>query len=149
MIEKARMDDARQILALVNHFAQRELMLPRSLSNIYEFLRDFFVCRQEDRVVACAALHVSWDGLGEIRSLAVADDVQGSGIARRLVESCLEEARGLGMNRVFVLTYVPDLFQRFGFVPYPKEKLPHKIWADCIHCPKFPDCDEVALVMDL
>jgi len=149
MIEKARIDDAPGILALVNHFAQRELMLARSLNDVYDSLRDFFLEREGDRIVGCGALHVSWEGLGEIRSLAVADHAQGRGLGSRLVELCLDEARGLGMRRVFVLTYVPDFFARFGFQPYAKENLPHKVWTDCIHCPKFPDCDEVALILDL
>jgi amino-acid N-acetyltransferase len=150
MIEKARIADAPAILALVNHFAGSELMLPRSLNDIYENLRDFFVCRRHgSEVVGCAALHVSWQGLGEIRSLAVVESAQRSGIGTALVRSCLDEARTLCMSRLFVLTYLPAFFERMGFRPYAKEKLPHKIWADCLNCPKFPDCDEVALVLDL
>jgi len=149
MIEKARIDDPPEILGLVNEFANRQLMLPRSLNEVYESLRDFFVWREGGRVLGCAAFHVSWQGLGEVRSLAVREEAQGRGIGRGLVESCLREACELGMKRVFVLTYVPGFFRKFGFVPYPKEKLPHKIWADCLNCPRFPDCDEVALIKDL
>jgi amino-acid N-acetyltransferase len=149
MIEKAKIGDPPAILALVNDYAGRELMLPRSLNDIYESLRDFFVCRQDGEIVGCAALKVTWQGLGEVRSLAVRQDAQRRGVGRALLESCLEEARALGVGRVFVLTYIPEFFQKFGFVLYPKEKLPHKIWVDCLNCPKFPDCDEVALVKDL
>jgi len=149
MIEKAHMNDPRDIRALVNHYASRELMLPRSLNDIYENLRDFFVWREDSEILGCAALHVSWQGLGEIRSLAVAEDAQGRGIGRELVKSCLREADELGMERVFVLTYVTEFFAALGFELYPKEKLPHKIWADCLHCPKFPDCDEVAMMLNL
>ncbi len=149
MIEKARIGDPPDILALVNRYAEQQQLLPRSLNDIYENLRDFFVCREEDRLVGCAALHVSWKGLGEIRSLAVREDRQGGGIGTALVERCLEEARELGMDRVFVLTYLPEFFLKFGFSLYPKENLPHKIWTDCLNCPKFPDCDEVALVLGL
>ncbi len=150
MIEKARIADAPAILALVNHFAGSQLMLPRSLNDVYETLRDFFVCRDESEgIVGCAALHVSWRGLGEIRSLAVAETAQRRGIGTALVRSCLDEARTLRMSRLFVLTYVPAFFERMGFRPYAKEKLPHKIWADCLNCPRFPDCDEAALVLDL
>jgi len=148
-VEKARIDDPPRIVALVNHYADRQLMLPRSLNETYECLRDFFVWREGGEVLGCAALHVSWEGLGEIRSLAVREDATGRGIGRRLVESCLEEARELGMRRVFVLTYIPEFFEQFGFRPYAKENLPHKVWADCLNCPKFPDCDEVALALDL
>jgi amino-acid N-acetyltransferase len=149
IIEKARIDDPPLIVALVNHYADRQLMLPRSLNETYECLRDFFVWRQEGELLGCSALHVSWQGLGEVRSLAVRETATGRGIGRRLVQSCLDEARALGMHRVFALTYVPDFFKRLGFRPYAKENLPHKVWADCLNCPKFPDCDEVALVLDL
>ncbi|MFW6188848.1 MAG: N-acetyltransferase [Planctomycetota bacterium] len=149
MIEKARIEDPPRIVSLVNRYADRQLMLPRSLNDTYESLRDFFVCRQDGRVIGCAALHVSWEGLGEVRSLAVADEAAGRGVGTELVESCIEEARQLGMNRVFVLTYIPGFFERFGFEQYAKENLPHKVWADCLNCPKFPDCDEVAMKLDL
>jgi amino-acid N-acetyltransferase len=149
MIEKARIDDPPEILALVNEFANRQLMLARSLNEVYESLRDFFVWREDGRILGCAALHISWQGLAEVRSVAVRDDAQGRGIGRALVEGCLNEARELGIKRLFVLTYLPEFFQKFGFVPYLKEKLPHKIWADCLNCPRFPDCDEVALIRDL
>jgi amino-acid N-acetyltransferase len=149
IVEKARIDDPPRIVALVNHYADRQLMLPRSLNETYESLRDFFVWREEGELLGCAALHVSWQGLGEVRSLAVREDATRRGIGRLLVQSCLDEARALGMHRVFALTYVPEFFQRFGFRPYAKENLPHKVWADCLNCPKFPDCDEVALALDL
>ena len=111
--------------------------------------REIALIREAGRVVACAALHISWAGLAEIRSLAVAQEAQGRGIGTELVRACIEEARQLGVERVFVLTYIPDFFRRFGFRPCPKEDLPHKIWADCINCPKFPDCDEIAMIADL
>ncbi|KPK65587.1 MAG: acetyltransferase [Planctomycetes bacterium SM23_32] len=149
MVEKAHIDDAPQILALVNYYAERQLMLPRSLNDVYESLRDFFVRREEGEVVGCAALHISWQGLGEVRSLAVREGAQRQGIGSALVESCLEEARQLGMRRVFVLTYLPGFFERFGFARYAKEELPHKVWADCLNCPRFPDCDEIAMIKDL
>ena len=149
MIERARISEAPRILALVNDCADRGLMLPRSLNEVYESLRDFFVWREGGQLVGCAALHVSWEGLGEIRSLAVAEKAQGRGIGTALVGSCLAEARQLGMTRVFVLTYIGPFFERFGFAPHPKENLPHKIWTDCLNCPKFPDCDESALILEL
>jgi amino-acid N-acetyltransferase len=149
MIRKARISDAPDILAVINDFAAQGLMLPRALSEIYEHLRDFYVCEKDGHVAGCAALHVAWEGLGEIRSLAVQEDRQGRGVGKRLVESCLNEAEELGMGRVFALTYVPDFFRQFGFTREPKDKLPHKIWNDCLKCPKFPNCDEVAMILDL
>ncbi len=149
VIQKARIDDPPKIVALVNAYANRELMLPRSLNDTYENLRDFFVSRSGDELTGCCALHVSWSGLGEIRSLAVREEATGRGIGSRLVRACLAEARELGMRRVFVLTYIPDFFRKFGFSEYAKEKLPHKVWADCLNCPKFPDCDEIAMARQL
>ncbi len=149
MIEKARVDDARSIAALVNHYADQELMLPRSQNDVCEKLRDFFVWREAGEVLGCVALHVGWGGLAEIRSLCVAEDAQGRGVGRVLVETCVSEAGQLGVTRLFVLTYVVDFFKKLGFTPCAKESLPHKIWADCLNCPKFPDCDEVALIRDL
>ncbi len=146
MIEKASLDDPRAICALVNCYADKELMLPRSLSDLYAALRDFFVYREGGELLGCAALPVSWEALGEIRSLAVVEKARGRGIGGKLVESCLQEARELGMKRVFVLTYIPEFFRKFGFEPCLKEELPHKIWRDCLGCPKFPHCDEVALI---
>jgi len=149
MIRKAKISDPPVIMELVNRFAARGLMLPRALNEIYENLRDFFLCEDNGRVLGCAALHVAWEGLGEIRSLAVVEEAQHRGIGRALVDACLEEARELGMARVFALTYVPQFFQSMGFRSYPKNKLPHKVWTDCLKCPKFPNCDEEAVVIDL
>jgi amino-acid N-acetyltransferase len=149
MIRKANVLDPKCIMDLVNRFASRELMLPLPLSETYDALRDFYVFEQDGRIVGCAALHVSWEGLGEVRSVAVAEEAQGSGVGTALVRACIEEARQLGMDRVFVLTYAPEFFSRFGFRRYPKEKLPHKIWTDCLKCPKFPNCDEVAMLVEL
>lgn len=149
MIEKANIHDPEAIASLVNRHAREQLMIPRSLHEIYEQLRDFYVYRDEDEVKGCVALHISWQGLAEIRSLAVAEDVRNRGVASSLVEACIDEARGLDVERVFVLTRIPPFFRRFGFRDYPKDKLPHKIWSDCIKCPRFPDCDEEALILDL
>ncbi len=146
MIRKAKITDAQDIVAIINNFADEGLMLPRALNEVYEQLRDFFVCEREETIVGCAALHISWEGLGEIRSLAVKKDYQKEGLGRSLVQHCLEEARDLGMERVFALTYVPSFFKRFGFEECPKEELPHKVWTDCLKCPKFPNCDEIAVI---
>jgi amino-acid N-acetyltransferase len=149
MIRKANINDPPAIMEIVNAHAGKGLMLPRALNEIYENLRDFFLYEENARVLGCAALHVTWEGLGEIRSLAIVEEAQGHGIGRKLVETCLQEARQLGMSRVFALTYAPEFFHKLGFCDYPKENLPHKIWTDCLKCPKFPNCDEVALIIDL
>ena len=149
MIEKAKIGDPPVLLAIINNFAQQELMLPRSLNDIYEALRDFSVYREDGQVLGCVALHIGWQGLGEVRSLAVVKEAQGRGIGGELVRNCLDEAKQMGMEQVFVLTYLPEFFKRLGFVEYRKESLPHKVWTDCLRCPRFPECNEVALMKDL
>jgi amino-acid N-acetyltransferase len=121
-------------------------MLARSLSEIYENIRDYFVILDKDRVVACVALHISWDDLAEVKSLAVTEEHQKQGVGEKLVEACLNEATELGIPTVFCLTYVPDFFVKCGFEMVDKRELPHKIWGECYRCPKFPDCDESALI---
>lgn len=149
MIDKARVDDPPELQKLIRHYANKELMLPRSLLSLYEQLRDFHVWREDGRVLGCAALHLTWQGLAEIRSVAVSDDARGRGIGTALVESCLAEARQMDVRQVFVLTYVPDFFRKLGFEICDKDELPHKVWADCINCPHFPDCDEIAMIRPL
>jgi len=145
-VEKARVGEVPQMQRLVNYFADRGEMLPRSLSEMYENIRDYFVIRGSEEVVACVALHVSWADLVEIKSLAVAEDAQKQGIGSRLVVACLDEAKELGIPTVFCLTYKPAFFKKFGFCQVDKMELPRKVWTECYRCPKFPDCDEVALI---
>jgi len=144
-IEKATIQDAARIHRMINDFASQGRMLPRSLSEIYENIRDFYVIREGNRVIACGALHVIWEDLAEVKSLAVTQDHQKQGWGERLVRKCLEEASVLGIPRVFCLTYTPDFFSKCGFKKVPREQLPQKIWGECFKCPKFPDCDETAL----
>ncbi len=145
-VEKARVSDVVQMHELINYFAGKDKMLARSLSEIYENIRDYFVVREGEQVVACAALHVHWADLAEVKSLAVAEGSQAQGIGAQLVAACLNEAKGLGMPAVFCLTYRPGFFEKLGFSQVEKGELPHKIWAECLRCPKFPNCDEVALI---
>jgi len=148
-LEKARIRDATQMHELINLFADKGEMLARALSEIYENIRDYFVVRQDERVVACAALHVSWSDLAEIKSVAVAEDSQKEGTGAQLVEACLKEAKDLGIPTVFCLTYKPAFFEKLGFSQVEKMELPHKVWGECYRCPKFPNCDEVALIYHL
>ena len=146
IIEKAKIPDVPQIHQLINHFADKGEMLPRPLSELYESIRDFFVVREGERVVACAALHVSWSDLAEIRSVAVAEVSQRKGLGDQLVAACLKEAVELGINTVFCFTYQPEFFKRYKFIEIDKMELPRKVWTDCFRCPKFPNCDETALI---
>ena len=143
---KAKIGDVPQMHQLVNYFADKGEMLARSLSEMYESIRDYFVVRKGERVVACVALHVSWLDLAEIKSLAVAEGNQKEGVGARLVEACLKEAKELGIPTVFCLTYKPGFFEKFGFSQIDKMELPRKVWTECYRCSKFPDCDEVALI---
>ncbi|MBI2832526.1 MAG: N-acetyltransferase [Chloroflexi bacterium] len=145
-VEKARISDVPQIYQLINFFANKDEMLARPLSEIYENIRDYFVSREGGQVVACAALHINWSDLAEIRSVAVSEESQRKKAGTQLVEACLAEAKGLGLSTIFCLTYKPAFFESCGFSQVDKMQLPRKVWTECYRCPKFPDCEEVALV---
>ena len=149
MIRKAKIKDIKQIQELINYFARQDIMLARSLNELYENIRDFWVKEEKGRIIGCAGLHVSWDDLAEIKSLAVAKNKQGKGWGKELIAACLEEAVDLGAKKIFVLTYKPEYFKRFGFKRVKHNSLPHKIWAECINCCKFPNCQEIALIKKL
>lgn len=148
-VEKAKIGDATQIHKLINHFADKNEMLARPLSEIYENIRDYFVIRQDERVIACAALHINWADLTEIKSLVVSEESQQQGLGNQLVDACLKEAKGLGISTVFCLTYQPAFFAKCGFSQIDKVELPHKVWGECYRCSQFPNCDEVALIYHL
>jgi amino-acid N-acetyltransferase len=148
-LRKAAIGDVPRIRELIRGYADRGLMLHRSLNDIYECVRDYWVCEKEREVVGCAALHVNWEDLAEVRSLAVDEAYRNQGIGPRLLKRCIREAKQLGIAKVFALTYVPAFFEKHGFRPSSKDELPRKIWSDCIRCHKFPDCDETALALDL
>ena len=149
MLRKAQIQDVKDIQKLLTHFANRGDMLSRSLSELYEALRDFYIFEEEGKLLGTAALHIVWEDLAEIRSVAVSDEAGRKGTGSRLVRACIEEGRAIGLKRLFCLTYKPDFFGRFGFRIVDKSELPHKVWGDCMKCVKFPDCDEIAMVMDL
>ncbi len=152
MIRKAVAKEVVEIHKLLSIYAGQGLLLPRSLSELYDHLRDFIVIDDglnQGSIIAVCALGVCWEDLAEIRSLAVAKEYQGKDYGSKLVERCLIDAGDLGLRKVFVLTYVPDFFAKMGFHFVEKSALPHKIWADCLKCPKFPDCDETAMMIEL
>ena len=148
-IRKAKIGDIKHIQSLINFFADKDLMLSRSLNELYENLRDFWVYEENNKIFGCAALHISWDDLAEIKSLAVHNNFQNKGIGQELISNCIAEAKALGAKRVFVLTYQFKYFSKLGFKRVKHEDLPHKIWAECINCPKFPNCQEIALVKNI
>jgi amino-acid N-acetyltransferase len=143
------MSDVKAIHQLIAEYARKGDMLPRALADIYENLRDYFVFEGDDGELAgSAAIHIMWEDLAEVRSLAVREGKMRRGVGTQLVESCISEAIVLGIDRVFALTYKPEFFEKLGFHIVNKAELPQKIWTDCLKCSKFPDCDEVALVAD-
>ncbi len=154
MIRNARMEDIKTIYDLLNHYSDKGLLLGRSLSSLYDQLRDFKVCEEKHpetgivQVAGVCALHVCWENLAEIRSLAVHEAFHETGIGTKLIKACLHEAEEFGITRVFTLTYQPGFFQKNFFRPINKNELPHKVWSDCINCPKFPDCNEEALIWE-
>jgi len=148
-IRKALPKDAVKIHSLVNEFAKEGLLLPVSLNSLYDRIRDFWVFELNGELIGCAALHITWENLAEIRSLAVKKPYQGKGIGKKLVEVCLREAKDLQMKNVFVLTYQVEFFKKLGFKEIEKTLLPHKVWTDCINCAKFPNCDETAMVKEI
>jgi amino-acid N-acetyltransferase len=149
LVDKAGVRDAAEIHTLVNQFAQRGDMLPRTPAEVYENLRDFFVLRDGRQLLACVALHIMWEDLAEVRSLAVREESQAQGLGAILVQACVEEARSLGLTTLFALTYRPAFFEKLGFSQADVMSLPRKVWNECYRCPKFPGCNEIAMVMNL
>ncbi len=145
-IRPARMGDVKVIHSLLKHFASKGLLLGRSISSLYDHLRDFIVYDDGGSVQGVCALHICWEDLAEIRSLAVVEESQGRGIGEALVYACLDEVQHLEITRVFTLTYQESFFRKLNFVRIDHRELPHKIWSDCLNCPKFPDCDEEAMI---
>jgi amino-acid N-acetyltransferase len=146
-IRPARVGDVTAIHDLIRTFADRKLMIRRSLGELYESIREFLVVTDDQgRVVGCAALHVFWEDLAELKCLAVAESAQGRGVGRMLVDACWEAAAGLEIKSVFTLTYVADFFEKCGYHRIEKADLPHKIWNECVRCPLFPSCNEIALI---
>jgi amino-acid N-acetyltransferase len=143
------MGDVERMHDLINLHAKAGRMLARSLLELYENLRDFYVAAEDGRLLGSAALHLSWENLAEIKSVAVAESRQGQSIGRRLVEHCVQEAVELGVGRLFVLTYVTGFFEKLGFRRVERAELPHRVWSECVRCPEFPDCGEVAMIRDL
>lgn len=148
-LRKAKLTDVENILTIINSYAEQGLMLPRSRNMLYENIRDFLLVEEDARIIGVGALHVLWEDLAEVRSLAIAPEYKAQGIGKRLVESLVEEAMNLGCTKVFALTYQPGFFERCGFRLGSKEELPHKVWGECINCIKFPTCDEIAVILEL
>lgn len=145
-IRAARPADVPAINQLIATWAEEKLMLPRTINELYETIRDFTVAEAEvGGLVGCAALHIATGSIAELKALAVAKSVHGQGVGRRLVEASYVSAKELGIERIFCLTYQVDFFTRLGFVKVDRSRLPEKVWGECIRCHRFLDCDEVAM----
>lgn len=149
MIRKATVEDVKKIQKLVNFHAKRDRMLPRSLNELYDSVRNFFVYCEGKNIYGCCALDVDWEDLAEIKSLAVAKSREGRGIGGKLLAECIKDAKKLKIKKVFALTYVPEFFGKFGFTVIDKKNLPHKIWSECIKCVYFPNCKEIAMMKEI
>jgi amino-acid N-acetyltransferase len=149
-VVRATVRDAEGIARLVNYWAAQGQMLPRTLGETYENLRDFFVVRDDaGKVIACGALHIVWADMAELKSLAVEESEHSRGLGAAITRACVEEGRTLGLNGLFALTYRPGFFERLGWRQADVMTLPRKVWNECYRCPKFPGCDEIAMVIDL
>ena len=149
MMRKARISDVKEIQKLINHYAKNEEMLPRSLSQIYEQLQNFYVVELKKKIAACCELFITWEDLAEVKSLAVAPNYIGKGFGSALVKKCISTAKQLGVKKVFALTFKPEFFLKLGFKIVSKDVMPHKIWFECVKCPLFPDCNEVPVMKEI
>ena len=143
---KARFDDIESIYGLVHIYAAQGEMLPRSRNTLYENLRDMVLAESSGEVVGVGALHIMWDRLAEVRMMAIAPAYTRKGIGAEIVHRLLDEGDALGIEKVFTLTYKPDFFRKLGFIRITREELPQKVWKECIDCPKYPNCDEIAMI---
>jgi amino-acid N-acetyltransferase len=146
VIRKAKVGDVEGMHKLINYHANKKEMLPRSLNDLYENIRDFFIVEEKGKIVACCALHITWGDLAEVKAMAISSRWQRKGLGSALLGECLEEALLLGIKKIFALTFKPKFFIKHGFKQVKKESLPHKIWSECINCPLFPDCNEVPMI---
>ena len=152
LVRKARLSDVAEMYRIINFYAELQRMLPKTELQLYENLRDYSVVTDTastDRVLACGALHIYWENLAEVRAIAVDPDLARMHLGSLLVEKLLDEARDWQIERVFVFTYEPKFFGRFGFIRVEHRSLPLKVYNECFHCPKFNTCDEIAMVLDL
>ena len=144
-IRKVAVREVPIIQTIINQYAKKGKLLPRALGDIYENIRDYYIAEVDEKIVGCCALHIVWEDIAEIKSLAVLKEFSGQGIGSELLNSAMKEVKSLGITKVFALTYEQKFFSKKGFNVIPSSSLPHKIWGECIRCPLFPNCKEVAM----
>lgn len=149
-IRKAKLTDVPNMHRLVNHYAGERIMLPRTLTDIYENVWEFTVAAEDDgRLVGCGALKLYNQEVAEIRSLCVDETLKSKGVGREIMEELLDEAEAFGLKTVFALTVVPTFFEKLGFHQTPRERFPTKVWRDCLKCERYTCCDEKAVTMEV
>lgn len=146
VFRQAKFSDVENIHALLNDYAKAGLMLPRSRNSIYENLRDYIIAVENNRLLGCGALHFVWDRLAEIRSVAIEPSMKGKGIGKEIVRRLEEEGISRGVTMFFTLTYQPGFFSKCDYIETEKGNLPQKVWKECVHCPQYPYCNEIAFV---
>lgn len=146
IFRKARMSDVESMAALINSYAEQGLMLHRTIPSLYQKIRDYTVIEKEGMIIGVGGLHILWKDLAEICSLAIHPQFVNNGLGMALVDILLQESKELEIEKVFTLTYRPTFFEKCGFKKIEKESLPQKVWMECVNCPKFPNCDEIALI---
>jgi len=152
LVRKARLTDVNDMFRVINHYAEKQRMLPKTQLQLYENLRDYSVATEASsphRLLGCGALHIYWENLAEIRALAVVPEMTQKGVGTFLVGQLLQEAREMKIEQVFLFTYEPKFFSRFGFIQVEHRTMPLKVYNECFHCPKFNKCDELAMVLHL
>jgi amino-acid N-acetyltransferase len=148
-VRRARIEDAMFIQKILKKYSEEADLILRNMADIYAQIRDYFVLVAGKKPVGVVALHVYWDDLAEIRSFVIEKKYRGAGYGKKMIDMAVKDAKSLGLKSIFALTKIPDFFRRYGFRRIAKKELPHKIWKDCFNCPKFPDCDEHALIFHL
>ena len=148
---QAKFSDVEEIYNLIAGYASQGIMLPKPHNILYETIREFIVAEEigEKKIIGTGALHMTWNELAEVRSMAVHEDYKRHGIGADIVKKLLAEGVEVGVKKFFTLTYTPQFFQSLGFKTVDKNTLPHKIWKECIECPKFPNCDEIAMILEI
>ncbi len=149
IIRQATIKDLNGMVELINMYAEKGMMLPRSKLSLCESLTCFSVVEDSSVIIGVGGLHILWEDLAEVRSLVIAPEYAGKGIGKQLVEHLCERAQALEIKKVMALTYQEKFFNHCGFQVVSKETLPHKVWKDCINCSKFPACDEIAVIKEV
>lgn len=149
IIRQATIKDLNGMVELINMYAEKGMMLPRSKLSLCETLTCFSVVEDSGHIIGVGGLHILWEDLAEVRSLVIAPEYAGKGIGKKLVEHLCERAQALEIKKVMALTYQEKFFNHCGFQVVSKETLPHKVWKDCINCSKFPACDEIAVIKEV